>query len=147
MISYRAHPSSARVISATSGAMFPASFLTGMTTERSMRPAMLRRRPDAADIAASIETLQARQHLFGKQRDVVAGEVVRHPAITEDADQRGAIGPFAIFHQPPINLLGRAPHLEFGKEINERVHPVLFDVGGQLSVIFVTRNPGQPLVV
>src|SRR5713226_8236620 len=147
MISYATRPSSARAISATSGAMLPASFLTGMTTDRSMPLTMLGRRPDAANIAAGIEALETRQHLFGKQRDVGPGEVVRHAAIAEDADQRAAIGALAIFREPLVNLLGRAPHLKLGEEIDERVHPVLFDVGGQLAVIFVARDLGQALVV
>src|SRR5216683_5931897 len=147
MISYATRPSSARAISATSGAMLPASFLTGMTTDRSMPLTMLGRRPDAANIAAGIEALETRQHLFGKQRDVGPGEVVRHAAIAEDADQRAAIGSLAIFRQPPVDLLGRPPHLKLGKEIDERVDPVLFDVGGQLAVIFIPRDVGQALVV
>src|SRR6266851_7864864 len=147
MISYSARPSSARTISATSGAMLPASFLTGMTTERSMQLTMLGRRPDAADVATGIEKLEARQHLLGKQRDVGPREVVRHAAIAEDADQRAAIGALAVLRQPPVDLLGRAPHLKLGEEIDERVDPVLFDVGGQLAVIFVPRDIGQALVV
>src|SRR5229473_1903593 len=147
MISYATRPSSARTISATSGAILPASFLTGMTTDKSMQLTMLGRRSDAADIATGIETLQARQHSFGKQRDVGPREVVRHAAIAENADQRRAIGALAIFRQPLVNLLGRAPHLKLGEEIHKRVHPVLFDVGGQLAVIFIARDIGQTLVV
>src|SRR5712692_4232387 len=147
MISYSARPSSARTISATSGAMLPASFLTGMTTDKSIRLTMLGRRPDAADVATGIEKLEARQHLLGKQREVGPREVVRQAAIAEDADQRAAIGAVALLRQPPVNLLGRAPHLKLREEIHERVDPVLFDVGGQLAVIFIPRDIGQALVV
>src|SRR5712691_3247952 len=127
--------------------MLPASFLTGMTTERSMQLTMLGRRPDAADVATGIELLEARQHLLGKQRDIGPREVVRHAAIAEDADQRAAIGALAVLRQPPVNLLGRAPHLKLGEKIDERVDPVFFDVGGQLAVIFIPRDIGRSLVV
>src|SRR5260370_26448047 len=120
MISYTARPSSALAISATSGAMLPASFLTGMTTERSMQLTILGRRPDAADFAAGIQTLQARQYLFGEQRDVGPREIVRHAAIAENADQRAAIGALAILHQSAVDLFRRPPHLKLGEEIDER---------------------------
>src|SRR5260370_23573785 len=127
--------------------MLPASFLTGMTTDRSMPLTMLRGGPGAADVAAGIEPLEPRQHLFGKQRDVAPGEVVGHAAIAENADQRAAIGALAIFRKAPVDLLGCAPHLKLGEKIHERVHPVLFDVGGQLPVILIPRNIGQALAV
>ena len=45
------------------------------------------------------------------------------------------------------DLLGRAPDLQLGEKIHEAVEAVLADVLGELAVIFVARDVGEPLVV
>src|SRR5207248_1495945 len=97
------------------------------------RPRTLTGRGPAA--ALDLECLQPRQYLFGEQRQVLPGKIVRHSAIAEDSDQGAAIGALPVFDEPVVDLLRGAPDLQFRQEIDERVDPVLRDVVSELAVI------------
>src|SRR5215470_772555 len=99
---------------------------------RRMSPSVRWRKPMANLFRRNAERARA--------ADLAAG-------VDERTDQAAAVGQALVFGQLVEDLIGRAPDLQLGEKINEAVEAVLSDVLGELAVIFVAGDVGQPLVV
>src|SRR6516165_8302121 len=104
-------------------------------------------RARAADLAGGLDALQPWQHPLGEQRHVTLGHIVRHAPVAERTDQAATVGKALVLRELVEDLVGRAPDLQLGEKIDEAVEAVLPDVLGELAVIFVAGDVGEPRVV
>ena len=79
---------------------------------------------------AHILGLEPRQHFLGEKAEIGFRHFVRHTAVAEDTDSAAGIDHALMVHHLLVHLVRRAPDLQVGKKIHERVDAVLVDILG-----------------